>query len=431
MGQDQFPNTEVRKEGVMARISSMYKSMQEDPFFDSMEITFRSGEKLQKLLYEKVTWTIGGEKKGLRYGENPDQPAAFYRLVNGNLEFGDVRTVLPGRYLLSDAELLQSGKHPGKINITDVDNGLNILRHFASTPCCVILKHNNPSGAAVADTIEKAYRKAYFADRIAAFGGVIVLNRPVTLPIAEMVDEVVADVVAAPEYEEGVLEILGRKKNLRVMRIGNIERLGEFSGVRFADFKSLIDGGIIVQLSQIPEHFSRDELLPAETMHSGERYAIKRTPTGPEKDDMIFGWLVESGVTSNSVIYVKDGATVGIGTGDQDRVGVAERARDKAYIKASDRLSWERYRLSWYQLTDREKRDEITAAVGSSCAGLKGSVMVSDAYFPFRDGVDVGLNEGVTAVIQPGGSLRDFEVIEACNERGATMVFSGQRLFKH
>jgi len=146
---------------------------------------------------------------------------------------------------------------------------------------------------------------------------------------------------------------------------------------------------------------------------------------------MMFGWLVESGITSNSVIYVKDGVTVGIGTGEQDRVGVAEIARDKAYKKLSDRLSWERYATPWNLLTDSDKRSEIEKEVEESKGGLKGSVMISDAFFPFRDGIEVGLTEGVKAVIQPGGSMRDFESIEACNEYNAAMVFTGQRSFKH
>jgi phosphoribosylaminoimidazolecarboxamide formyltransferase/IMP cyclohydrolase len=145
---------------------------------------------------------------------------------------------------------------------------------------------------------------------------------------------------------------------------------------------------------------------------------------------MIFGWLVESGVTSNSILYVKNGVTVGIGTGEQDRVGAAEIARDKAYRKLADRLAWEEHSRPLYQLTDAES-EAIWAEARRQRGGLPGSVMVSDAYFPFRDGVDVGLREGVTAIIQPGGSLRDFESIEACNEAGATMVYTGQRSFRH
>ena len=146
---------------------------------------------------------------------------------------------------------------------------------------------------------------------------------------------------------------------------------------------------------------------------------------------MLFGWLVEVGVTSNSVLYVKDLATVGIGTGEQDRVGVAEIARDKAYRKLADRLAFERYGVIYSALESQARRREIDDEVTQQRGGLIGAAMVSDAFFPFRDGVEVGLREGVAAVIQPGGSLNDHQVIEACNEYGATMVFTGQRSFKH
>jgi phosphoribosylaminoimidazolecarboxamide formyltransferase/IMP cyclohydrolase len=145
----------------------------------------------------------------------------------------------------------------------------------------------------------------------------------------------------------------------------------------------------------------------------------------------LFGWLVETGITSNSVIYVKDGATVGIGTGEQDRVGVAEIARDKAYRKLADRLAWETFKTPYATLEKLEARAEIDREVSRQKGGITGSSMVSDGFFPFRDGVDIGIREGVTAIIQPGGSERDFESIEACNESGVAMVFTGQRCFKH
>jgi phosphoribosylaminoimidazolecarboxamide formyltransferase/IMP cyclohydrolase len=146
---------------------------------------------------------------------------------------------------------------------------------------------------------------------------------------------------------------------------------------------------------------------------------------------MIFGWLVETGVSSNSVIYVKDRVTVGIGTGEQDRVGVAEIARDKAYRKLADRYAFEQHGVAYNSLRDPEIRQAIDARVAAEKGGLAGAAMISDAFFPFRDGVDVGLREGVRAVIQPGGSTNDYQAIEACNEVGATMVFTGQRSFKH
>lgn len=403
----------------------------DDHFPDRMEISFASGAEKQTLLYEKATWVIDGEEKGLRYGENPGQEAALYRLVNGNLVLGGVTIVAPGRYLASDVELLQSGKHPGKINITDADNALNILRYFVSTPCAIIVKHNNPCGAAKGATLAKAYEKAYTADRIAAFGGAIALNREVDRETAELIAETYAEVVVAPEYGPGVMDVFSRWKNLRVMRIANMNRLESFVGAPYLDFKSLIDGGIVAQTGFVPAARTGSDFLPAQAAYKGREYRIARLPTEKERDDLLFGWLVETGITSNSVIYVKDGATVGIGTGEQDRVGVAEIARDKAYRKLADRLSWESFHTPYADLAKPEARAEIDREVARQKGGIAGSCMVSDGFFPFRDGVDVGIREGVTAIVQPGGSDRDFESIEACNEAGVTMVYTGQRCFKH
>jgi len=412
-------------------LKKAYRTILDDNFPPRMEISFISDADRATLIYEKVTWEIEGERKGLRYGENPGQEAALYKLINGNLTVGEVTTIAPGRYLVSDAELLQFGKHPGKINLTDADNALNILRFLpAERPTAAVMKHNNPSGVAVGATLEEAYVKADLADHIAAFGGCVALNRPVDRATAEAIATQYAEVVVAPEYEEGVVAILAARKNLRIMRIGNIARLKSFAGERFIDFKSLVDGAVIAQLSFVPEARREEDLARAETVYRGERYAVKRSPTAREVDDMLFGWMVEAGVSSNSVLYAKDGVTVGIGAGEQDRVGVAVIARDKAYRNMAERLAYTRHQTSYRFLTP-ELQAEIDAEVEAEHGGLKGAVMVSDAFFPFRDGVDVGLQEGVTAVIQPGGSLRDFEVIEAVNEAGATMVFTGQRSFKH
>jgi phosphoribosylaminoimidazolecarboxamide formyltransferase/IMP cyclohydrolase len=193
----------------------------------------------------------------------------------------------------------------------------------------------------------------------------------------------------------------------------------------------LIDGGIIAQWSFVPTSRSRDDLKLAECEYKGQTYKINREPTAQEYEDMLFGWLVESGITSNSVIYVKDSVTVGIGTGEQDRVGVAEIARDKAYRKLADRYCFEAYAIPYNELKDEDKKAELNQRVAEEKGGLIGAAMVSDAFFPFRDGVDVGLSQGVSAVIQPGGSGNDYQSIEACNEAGATMVYTGQRSFKH
>ena len=408
-----------------------YKTIMDDHFPPRIEISIVDESGRQTLFFEKATWRIDGVEKGLRYGENPGQEAALYKLVNGNLVLGDVRSVQPGRYLASDVELLQSGKHPGKTNLTDVDAALNILRYLMDRPCTAIIKHNNPCGVAIGATPSESYRRANMADRVAAFGGAIVINREVDLETAKLIAENYAEVVAAPEFAPGVMEIFGRKKNLRVVRVANMARLTEYAGQRFVDFKSLIDGGLVAQWSFVPEARSRDALRPAQCVYKGKEYRIQRMPTDREYEDMIFGWLVEAGVTSNSVLYVKDLCTVGIGTGEQDRVGVAEIARDKAYRKLADRICWERHQIPYNTLANETERKAIDEEVKVKKGGIIGSCMVSDAFFPFRDGVEVGLREGVTAVIQPGGSDRDFETIEACNEAGTAMVFTGQRSFRH
>ncbi|MBW1608809.1 MAG: IMP cyclohydrolase [Deltaproteobacteria bacterium] len=412
-------------------LKKMYRTIMDDHFPPKMEISFVDQDKRQTLFYEKVSWTIDNIQKGLRYGENPGQEAALYKLANGNLVLGETESIQPGQYLASDIELLQSGKHPGKTNLTDADNSLNILRYFPDKPTVVIVKHNNPCGVARSDTLEDAYQKANMADRVAAFGGCITVNRAVDRATAEAIIQQYAEVVVAPDFEEGVMGIFSKKKNLRVIRIGNIERLQAFVGQRCVEFKSLIDGGIIAQWSFVPEARTRADLKLAECEYKGNHYRIQREPTDQEYNDMLFGWLVESGITSNSVIYVKDQVTVGIGTGEQDRVGVAEIARDKAYRKLADRYCFEMHGMPYNDLTDDDKKAEIDDKVGAEKGGLIGAVMVSDAFFPFRDGVDVGLKEGITSVIHAGGSENDYQSIEACNEVGATMVYTGQRSFKH
>ncbi len=411
---------------------SAYKTIMDDHFPPRMEISFieEDGSR-QTLVYEKAAWLIDGVRKGLRYGENPGQEAALFRLAGGNLRLGDVTCIQAGRYLASDVELLQSGKHPGKTNITDADNALNILRYLTADPCAVIVKHNNPCGAAKAPALADAYQKANMADRVAAFGGAIALNREVDLETAKLISENYAEVVVAPEFASGVMDVFSRKKNLRVMRIGNMGRLQEFAGAVTVDMKSLVDGGMIVQTSFVPVTRSQGDLTPAVASHKGREYKIGRLPTEKEYADLLFGWLVECGVTSNSVLYVKDGVTVSIGAGGQDRVGMAQYARDKAYRNLADRLCWERHGVPYNTLADDRARAAIDEETTARKGGLPGSCIVSDAFFPFRDGVDVGIREGITAVIQPGGSERDYEVIEACNAANVAMVFTGQRCFKH
>jgi phosphoribosylaminoimidazolecarboxamide formyltransferase / IMP cyclohydrolase len=429
----------------MSDIKKMYSTILGDHF--PMEMTISFGD--QQLVYRKRTWKITQEdgsfdERGIRYGENPDQEAALYELVNGNLSLGDCAFIEPGNGLVSAvtaADMLQVGKHPGKINLTDIDNGLNILKYLMDRPAAVILKHNNPCGAAYGSSLANAFDRANRADRIAAFGGAVVLNRSCDTETATLLAENYLEVVCAPEFEEGSLEIISRRANLRVIKVARIDRLADFERYRFIDFKSLIDGGIIAQQSAVNLIRSAADLKPATAVWKGREYRCDREPTSQELDDMIFGWAIEHGVTSNSVLYVKDGCTVGIGTGEQDRVGVAEIAVHKAYIKYADLLSFDQCTLSYADLEmavasgERApaEKEEIDAQVRSERAGLPGSVMISDAFFPFRDGADVGIKQGVGAILQAGGSMRDFETIEACNEAEpkVAMKFTGQRSFKH
>lgn len=425
-------------------LKKMYRTVMEDHFPDEMSISFGS----QTLVYKKKTWKIPDEKsgelieKGLRYGENPGQEAALYELVNGNLVLGDCQFIQPGKGLTSsitEQDMLQAGKHPGKINLTDVDNGLNIIKFLQTKPAAVILKHNNPCGAACAESLSKAYDRANMADRIAAFGGCVVFNRPLDKETAELISQNYLEVVTAPEFEEGALDILKSRKNLRIIRINRLDCLEEYCHYRFVDFKSLMDGGLIVQQSPINTVLRKEDFQVAETTYEGKTYRIKREPTEKDYQDLLFGWFIEQGVTSNSVIYVKDEVTIGIGTGEQDRVGVAEIAVYKAYQKYADALCFNKYGISYKDMEleiekgkrDKSDKEEIDKETEAGKGGLIGSAMVSDAFFPFRDGVDVGIRQGISSIVQPGGSLRDFEVIEACNEANVTMVFTGQRAFKH
>ncbi|HSR10456.1 MAG TPA: IMP cyclohydrolase, partial [Thermodesulfobacteriota bacterium] len=298
-----------------------------------------------------------------------------------------------------------------------------------------------PSGVAYGKTLSEAYDRANMADRIAAFGGALVVNRPLDKATAEMISENYLEVVGAPEYEEGAADILMRRKNLRIVRIPRMDRLAEYREARFVDFKSLMDGGIVVQQSSLNAIRSKQDFKKAVAIYKGKTHQIERQPTEEEYSDMIFGWAVEQGVSSNSVLYVKNGATVGIGTGEQDRVGVAEIAVFKAYTKYADALCFLKHKIPYKTLEmeiaggkrDPGVKEEIDRETREAHAGIKGGVMVSDAFFPFRDGVDVGIKEGVTAIVHPGGSDRDFESIQACNEARpqVTMVFTGQRAFKH
>ena len=303
----------------------------------------------------------------LRYGENPNQAAAFYM---------DPFTKGP---TVAKMEQLH-GKELSYNNILDMDKALDIAMDFEK-PTAVIMKHTNPCGLASADTIYDAFVTAYAVDPLSAFGCVICINRPCNLQVAEEIAKYFVEVVVAPDFDDDAYELLIKKKNIRLMRTGCT--IGPSERVREYKMKK-VQGGLLVQTDEdVP--VSRDNL----------QVISERQPTEEEIDAMLFAWKLAKHVTSNCVVYVKGERAVGIGAGQMSRVDSAKIATMKA--------------------------NEPT----------QGCVMASDAFFPFRDGVDEAARAGVTAIIQPGGSIRDQEVIDAANEHNIAMVFTGCRVFRH
>lgn len=305
----------------------------------------------------------------LRYGENPHQKASFYKLVSEK-----------ERLSIADAEQLQ-GKELSYCNILDLDAAMSIVVDFQK-PTATVIKHTNPCGTASADTISEAFSIAYNADTLSAFGCVVGLNRPLDLKTAQEMSKHFVEAVIAPDFELAALEELKEKKNLRLLRMGKpIERSEEDVGRRL--FTS-VRGGMLVQTEPFIE------IDP-----SSLKVVTKRKPTEEEIHAMLFGVKVARYIKSNTILLVKGERTVGVGAGQMSRVDSALIAGVKAGADA------------------------------------KGSVLISDAFFPFRDGIDAAAKVGVAAIIQPGGSVRDEEVIQAADEHGMAMVFSGVRLFKH
>jgi phosphoribosylaminoimidazolecarboxamide formyltransferase/IMP cyclohydrolase len=305
----------------------------------------------------------------LRYGENPHQKAAFYKLVSEK-----------DRLSIADAVQLQ-GKELSYCNIIDLDAAMSIVIDFEK-PTATVIKHTNPCGTASAGTIFDAFTTAYNADTLSAFGCVVGLNRPLDAPTAQEMAKHFVEAVIAPEIEPGALEILKDKKNLRLLKMGKpLQRAPEdverrlFTGVR---------GGMLVQT----EPYTEIQL-------SQLKVVTKRKPTEEELHAMLFGVKVARYIKSNTILLVKGERTVGVGAGQMSRV------------------------------------DSTTIAGIKAGPEAKGSVLVSDAFFPFRDGIDAAAKVGVAAIIQPGGSVRDEEVVQAADEYGMAMVYSGVRLFKH
>ncbi|MCW5774043.1 MAG: bifunctional phosphoribosylaminoimidazolecarboxamide formyltransferase/IMP cyclohydrolase [Rhodospirillaceae bacterium] len=315
----------------------------------------------------------GARRQALRYGENPHQRAAFY--TDGSAR--------PG---IATAEQLQ-GKELSFNNLNDADAAYELVAEF-DRPAIVIVKHANPCGVATSDSCADAWDKALACDPVSAFGGIIALNRTLDAAAAAKIAEIFSEVIIAPDADEAAKAILAKKKNLRLLVTGRMPNPQEEGWV----LRSL-SGGYLVQ--------SRDKSI----IESELKVVTKRLPTKAELADLMFAFTVCKHVKSNAIVYAKDRATVGIGAGQMSRV-------DSARIAV------------W-------KAAEAAKAAGKPASPVVGSVVASDAFFPFADGLLAAAEAGATAVIQPGGSVRDDEVIAAADEKGLAMVFTGQRHFRH
>ncbi|MEX0890945.1 MAG: bifunctional phosphoribosylaminoimidazolecarboxamide formyltransferase/IMP cyclohydrolase [Gemmatimonadota bacterium] len=308
--------------------------------------------------------------QGLRYGENPDQPAAFYA------EEGAPAGSLP--------ELRQlHGKELSFNNLLDVEAAVSAASAWAGgmQPACVIVKHTTPCGVAVADSAEAAWRHALACDPVSAFGGIVAFTTPVDRGTAEELRDHFLEIVVAPSFEDGAREVLTGKKNLRLLELPV-----EPAGAEEEDYKR-VRGGLLVQ-RRMRMAFPEDDW----------RVVTRRAPTEEEMDDLRFAWRVAAAVKSNAIVLARDGRTLGIGAGQMSRVDASRLA----VMKAADQD-----------------------------AKLAGAALASDAFFPFRDGVEAAAEAGIRAVIQPGGSVRDGEVIAAADEHDMAMVFTGRRVFRH
>jgi len=304
----------------------------------------------------------------MRYGENPHQQAAFF--VEDNITEASIST----------ATQLQ-GKELSYNNIGDTDAALECVKQFDQGPACVIVKHANPCGVAYGENILEAYDRAYATDPESAFGGIIAFNQEIDGETAQaIVDRQFVEVIIAPSVSNEAIEVVSAKKNVRLLSCG---QWPEQAGNR-QDFKR-VNGGLLVQ--------DADLLLTNEI-----NVVTERQPTEQEMNDLLFSWRVAKFVKSNAIVYGKDHMTIGVGAGQMSRINSARIAGIKA------------------QHANLE---------------VKGSVMASDAFFPFRDGIDAAAEAGIVAVIQPGGSMRDDEVIAAANEHGMAMVLTGMRHFRH
>lgn len=326
--------------------------------------------------YPRTIAFAGSLRQSLRYGENPHQTAAFYVT-------GDKR---PG---VATARQVQ-GKELSYNNLNDTDAAYELVGEFGSdAPAVAIIKHANPCGVAIGASLEEAYRKAFKCDPVSAFGGVIALNRTLDRPTAEAIVEIFTEVIIAPDADEEALKVLAPKKNVRVLLAGGLP-----DPAAPGRYVKPVAGGYLVQ--------SRDNgVITANDL----KIVTKRQPSETELRDMLFAFKVAKHVKSNAIVYAKDSATVGVGAGQMSRV-------DSSRIAA-------------------RKSADAAEAAGEKEPLARGSVVASDAFFPFPDGLLAAAEAGATAVIQPGGSIRDEDVIRAADEAGLAMAFTGMRHFRH
>ena len=308
----------------------------------------------------------------MRYGENPHQRAAFYREV-GKLKGS-----------IANAKQL-NGKELSFNNINDTNGALELLKEFEE-PTVVACKHGNPCGVGSADDIEKAWDKAFEADKVSIFGGIVVLNREVTKELAMKMKDVFLEVVVAPSYDDEALEVFKEKKNVRLLEISGIQIPQSEEAY---DLKK-VNGGLIVQTIDSKLLTSEDEV----------KVVTKKAPTKEQMDDMLFAMKVVKFVKSNGIAIAKDKQSIGIGPGQVNRVWATSQAIEHAGELIGEGVT-------------------------------KGAVLASDAFFPFDDCVEAAHKAGITAIIQPGGSVRDEDSIKKCDEYGIAMIFTGMRHFKH
>ena len=313
---------------------------------------------------ETLTLTFEKQQE-LRYGENPHQNARFYR------ELGNVEGTLAAAEQLHGKELSYN-------NIGDTNGALDVLREYTE-PCVVGVKHANPCGVGVAATLEEAWDKAYEADPVSIFGGIVVTNQVMDVPTAQKISKIFIEIVVAPDYDPEALKILSKKKNIRLLKLPTISK----ALPKDAWDMKRVAGGLLVQ--------ERDDQLLGEEL----KVVTDRAPTEKELEDAIFAWKIVKHTKSNGIAVAKDGQSLGIGPGQVNRIWATEQALERSGEK------------------------------------VKGAALASDAFFPFDDCAKAAINAGITCIIQPGGSVRDEDSIKACNEAGIAMVFTGMRHFKH